>query len=275
MEKLEAKLLKEGWVTSNQFVTAKGEQKNINKSLYSVLIKLGYLSEEKVYMFFAQNSNIPFVKVTDYDLDSELVNLFSEQSYREHLFLPLFKMDNTLYVCMANPLDAGFMGTLEMQAKCDISPLFGCPSEILQAINRFFGPDDKYFDLEDLIVSPQTLELMPFGRESERLPLRIPLEFKITDDRIKLASSSYISATTWDISGSGKALGIKTSMFIPPYTNMLVKFPSKDESYEALAEVTRCHLQKGGEYFIGVKFLQMRDDLLQEFLKQADKSPQE
>lgn len=269
MEELETKLLKENWIDSSQFVAAKAEQKKLKKSLYSVLIKLGFLTEEDVYMFFAQNTNIPFVNIFDYKIDDKLLGLFPEESYRENLFFPLFKTDNSLYICMANPLDAALMNTLEVQVDCDIVPLFGCPSVILKAINTAFGPDDKYFDLEALIVNPQKLEMMPLTRESERLILRIPVDFKISDDKIELISSAYISAVTCDISDSGKSVGIKSLVYLPPSTHINIKFPSQDACYEALAEVTRCHLQRGKQYFLGVKFLEIAPDLLKNILAQA------
>ncbi|MCP4652159.1 MAG: hypothetical protein GY858_02090 [Candidatus Omnitrophica bacterium] len=273
-ERLETKLIKESWVKPNEFIKAKEEQQKSGKSLYSTLIRMNFMTEEDVYMFFAQHALIPFLRISDYELDPELLSFFPEALYRENYFLPIFKVENIMYVCMANPLDAGLVSTLTMQATdLEIYPVFGTPSAIQGAVNAFFGPDDKYFDLEDLIVSPQGLGLMPFWRESERLSIKLPVDFKPVDERVKLVSSSYVSATVLDISASGNALGIRTFIFLPPYSKVMIKFPSKDSSYEASAEVVRCNLERGGRYFLGVKFLEIREDIIKSILAEVKQVP--
>jgi hypothetical protein len=160
-----------------------------------------------------------------------------------------------------------------MQANCEIFPLFASSTAILNAINSFFGPDDKCFNLEDLIVCPQTAGAVPFWRESDRLTLKLEIEIKPDDERIRFVSSSFIPATAWDISFSGKAMGVKTILFIPPTTKLSVRFPGKDPSYEAKAEVVRCNLEKGGKYFLGVRFIDVREDIIQSIVKTAQKRP--
>lgn len=268
ISKLENQLLSDSWINSGQYGQAKEEQEKSGKSLYSIIVRKGYMSEEDVYIFFAQCSNIPFVRISDYKIEESLVNLFSENFYRENLILPLFKIENTLYIAMVNPLDSDLLNTLTMQTKAEISSLFTTPSSILEAINSNFGPDDKYFALEELIFSPQSLHMIPPIRESERLNISLPVEFK-PESGISLISSAFISGVTADISSSGKALGIRTFVFLPSGIQVFVKFPQNDPAYSARAEVVRCSMEKGGRYFLGVKFLDIKDDLVKSILAQA------
>jgi len=261
--KLEGNLIKESWVTASQLLAAKEEQKKNKKSLFSCLVKLGFVNEETLYMFYAQQALIPFVRVSDYCLNSGLVNLFPESMYRENLFVPLFKVESTLYVCLANPLDADLINTLSIKTELDINPMFAVPSAILEAINRFFGPDDKFVNLESLIVSPQTLSKMGFWRESERVAINLPVEFKSTDDKVVLVSSAYVSATASDVSASGRAVGIKTFVFLPAGTKVSVKFPTKNSDQELSGEVARANMDKAGRFFLGVKL----DGVNEEFMK--------
>ncbi len=234
MNELERKLIKDLWVSPDQFMKAEQKKGEISKSIFSSIVKLNYLNEEEIYSFFSQHSQIPLVKISDYRISGDTLGLFPEELYREHLFVPLFKIDNVLYMAMANPLDAEFINTLETRVNFNLHLLFACPSSIISAIDHFFGPDDKYFGiLGDLITSPHALNLVPFWRESERIPVNIPLEFKSTDKRVGLAYSGYIGGTSLDISKNGKAMGIKTIVFIPSNTQILIKFPSQNPSYEA------------------------------------------
>jgi len=270
-EKLESRLVKESWVNPANFLKAKDEQIKSGKSLYATLIRMGYLSEERVYEFFSQQALIPFVKIANYKLDPAVIKVFPERSYRENLFLPLLKIDDIIYVCMANPVDANLVSILEAQSSAQVFPMFSCPSEIQKAIDTIFGPDDRFFDLEDLITYPQTIGVMPFWRESDRLSVKLEAEFKLVDERLKLVSSSYVPATVCDISSSGKALGFKTIVFIPPSMKIMVRFPSKAPDYEAKAEVMRCNLEKGGKYLVGVKLTEIREDVTAAILKDSVK----
>ena len=207
--------------------------------------------------------------VNSSELKEELMNLFPEQIYREHLFIPLFKIDDSLYIAIANPLDTDLINTLSIQSNLDIHPLFSSPSAILEVINRFFGPDDKYFNIQDLIVSPQAIQRLPFWRESERVKVNLPIEFKPQDDRVLLVSSAYIPATCSDISMSGKAMGIKTFLFLPPQTELLIRFPSIDSQYQAKGEVVHCNMEERVRYFLGVKFLEMREDIIRKILEEG------
>lgn len=268
MENLETRLLKDSWVSSNQFNKAKEEQEKTKKTMYSTLIKLGYLTEREIYLFFAHHSRVPFVRISDYKLDESLLGLFSEELYRDHLFVPLFTIEDTLYVAMSNPLDTDLTSMLGMQSKLDICPLFSNPTSILEVINKFFGPDDKYFNLEDLITAPQTLHMVPFLRESERVKIDVPVEFKIEENMINLISQEYISAVCTDISRSGKALGIKTLIFVPPRVKIILKFPPQYPSCLAKGEIAHCDIAEGGQYLLGIELTDAKDDLVKSILKE-------
>jgi hypothetical protein len=54
MAGIEARLIQGGWVTQEQLKTAQLEAGRANKNIWSSLVKLGYLSEEDVFIFFSQ-----------------------------------------------------------------------------------------------------------------------------------------------------------------------------------------------------------------------------
>lgn len=270
MEKIETKLIKEGWINPNQLIKVKHEMSRTKKSLFATIIKYDFMTEEDVYTFFANETNVPFVRLADYKVDEEVLRLFPEQFCRENILIPLFRIENTFYICMATPLDTDLINTLEIKTNMEIAPLFGSPSEILKTLDKYCGPDDRYFNLENLIIPPQLLNMIPFWRESERISVNIPVEFKSDDKRVSLVSSSYISGTALDVSRSGRAMGIRTVIFVPPQTSILIKFPSYDPAYEIKSVAVRCAMERGGKYLMGVKFSDIKDDLIRHILKDAD-----
>ena len=155
-----------------------------------------------------------------------------------------------------------------MKTELEVSPLFCEPKSILKKIDELFGPEDGLFNLESFLMhsysSPSTFM---FCRESERTTVNIPIEIKINDDRVKLIFSAWVSATVCDVSQSGKGMGIKTIVFVPPQINLLVKFSLKDSEYLVKAQVVRCRMTDKGEYFLGLRILEMDKNLREEILR--------
>ncbi len=267
-KELEEKLLRQTHLTVEQLLKAKEEQKKTKKSLFSVLIKLGYLTEEDVYAFFAQQTQIPLIKLSDYEIDAQLISLFSEEFYRENLLLPVFKIENTLFIAMANPLNADLVKEVKMKTELEVSPLFCEPKSVLKKIDEIFGPEDSLFNLESFLMHFYfSSSTFIFCRESERTAVNIPVEIKINDKRVKLIFSDWISATVCDVSQSGKGMGIKIIVFVPPQINLLVKFSLKDSEHLVKAQVVRCRMIDKGGYFLGLRILEMDKNLREEILR--------
>ena len=266
MDELKTKLIKKLKLSPDQFSQVREEQDKTGKSVFSILIKLGLISEEELYIFFGQNFNIPYVRPADYILDEKIIKLFPEELYREHLFLPIFKIENCLYICMANPLDAEFMNMIEMRMGSDIYILFSSPFLIEREINKLFGPDEKNFYLDNLSSSPNRLNMLPFWRESQRLSVELPLEITVQDKRINLSYASYFSAIAVDISYSGEALGVKIDIFIPQGVKVKVKFITQP-FYEITGDVVRCNLEQDGSYWVGIKIIDLEGDFKKKILQ--------
>lgn len=263
MSELRKKLLEENWISEAQFLKADEEAQKLKKSLYAAIVKLGFLSEEDIFAFFSQETKIPLVNVFDYKLNPEILKLFPEEFYRQNLFIPLFKIEDNLYLAMVNPLNTELIDRIEKETNSTVIPLFSPTSAILKALDSFFGPKDYYADLENLILSPSQVEL-PFYRSSQRIKVNLPLEIKPVDENIKLASSSYIPATCVDISEDAEAIGAKVFLYLPPKIKILVKFPFK----EVEAEIVHCTVYRKGFYLLGIRFFKKQKEILEKFLKE-------
>jgi len=266
MTKLEKKLLEKNWITGLQFLKAKEEAQKLKKSFYAAIIKLGYLTEEDIFTFFSQETRIPLVNISEYKLNPELLRLFPEEFYRENLFVPLFKIENNLYLGMMNPLNTELIERVEKETNSTVIPLFSSPSAILKALDNFFGPKDYYVDLEDLTISSSRLSF-PFYRDSERVKVNLPVEIKPVDKNIELVTSSYIPATCVDISENAEAIGVRIFIYFPSKIRLLIKFPSQEEIE---GEVVHCTVKEKGYYLLGIKFFEKQKEFLEKFLKEKN-----
>ncbi len=275
MEELEAKLIQDNWVNAQQLSLAKQEAKRLGKSIWVGLLKLGYLSEEDIAIFLAQESGIIYVRVSDYELSDEIIRLVDENFCRENQVIPLFKIKGTLFVACTNPLDTVLVDSLVKLTACNIEPLLSTAHLITQA-QYYYGIEDKAFTLEKFIVRRAPLHGLMFGRESERLPLNIPVLLKVEDKGLVLHYSSAIEGHTRNISLGGTAVGLHIFLFLPKGVELSLEFrPSQgllqepNQIIKAKGEVVYCLMEKNQKYFLGIKFTEIDEANCSQLLKLA------
>ncbi|MCM8823146.1 MAG: PilZ domain-containing protein [Candidatus Omnitrophica bacterium] len=272
MEDLEKKLLEEHWIGPNELIKAKEDKETIKKSIFASLLRLGYISDIELFMFFGELSSIPFVTIQDYVIDKDILRFLPEEFCRDNLVIPLFKVDSTLFIAMANPFDTEIINSIGNITGLEVNPLIASPKDILKFLDDNFGFPSNFFNIEKFIFPLSKLNNFPHHRESGRIPLNLPLEFKVIDDRVRLVSQQNIPATTFDISCNGKALGIKTFIFIPPTVQLLLNFSLNIGVVQAKGEVAYSRMEKGGRFNMGVKFLDIDDTVISYLLDLAEEN---
>jgi hypothetical protein len=273
---LETKLVFDNWVTIQQLNLAKQEAAKTGRSVWPILVKFGYISEESLFLFFSQESGIPYVKIPDYKVKPEILNLFGENFCRQNSVLPLFKVKDLLFVACSNPLDSALIDSMVKMSGSGIEPLVASAQSVIKALDSYCGPEDKIFDFEKFIVKQPPLHGISFIRESERLDLEMPVNIKIIDDKsLSLQYSSPVEGYTRNISRNGTALGIQAFLFLPKGIELSLEFKPQDSLVtqgnviKAKGEVIYCRMEKGQRYFFGIKLTEIEEDALGRLFKFA------
>jgi len=275
MGDLETKLVEDKWITNEQFYLARQESYRTGKSIWAILIKLGYLAEEDIILFFSKESSIPYIKISDYKIKQEILDLIDENFCIQNLVIPLFKVQKVLFVACNNPLNASLIDTLAKMTGCVIEPLITTAHSILGALDLYWRMEDKIFEAGKFIIKQNPVQGFSLWRESERLPLKIPVSIKIEDESVVVRSSVAIEGNTHDISKGGTAVGLQLFLFLPKGLKVFLKFnPGKNSSIatkilEAKGEVVHCHIEKEMHYFLGIKFIDIQDEVRNALLKLA------
>jgi len=260
MPGLEDKLILSGWITPQQLLRAKQEAQRCKKSLWGTLVKLSLLSPDDLCVFFARESGIPYARIADYKINPDILNLVNEDFCRQNLIFPLFKVNATLFAACANPLDTASIDSLARLCGLEIEPLASPAYSILKALDFYYGPEDKIFAFEKFIAKQPPLSGLPFWRESERLPLNIPVNINIKDASLVSPCSLPISSQSRDISKNGAALGLEILLFLPKGLPICLEFlPPNSPAIKSEGEIVYCRMEKGKKYFLGIKFTQIPD----------------
>mgnify|MGYP001560474189 FL=1 len=272
MENLEDKLVLEKVLTKEQYGRAKEEAYKCQKSFWSMLVKLGFLSADDLSVIFAQESGIAYARIADYKLNPEVMKLLEEGFCRQNSVIPLFKINGVLFPACANPLDTAFMDNLARILSLEIEPLFAPEEAITKALDCYYGPQDKAFSCAELIIKQPALEGLPFWRESERLGLNVPVSITIDDTSLVNPCCQPIESFSRDISRNGAALGLEILFYLPKGTKISIDFkpPQSPQPLKAKGEIIYCRMEKSKNYFLGIKFSQISSEALAQLLNLAE-----
>ena len=139
LEKLKYDLVRSGLVQYEIIEQAQeiADAQNIN--IGQALINSGILTEEAILKFLEEKLHIPFVDLNDYSLDKKCLKFVSYTDAKRYKIIPLFKIENTLTVAMADPLDLFAIDKILESAECSIEPVIASQSVVLTKIEEYYG----------------------------------------------------------------------------------------------------------------------------------------
>ena len=275
MDNLEEKLLHEKLLEPWQLDRAKDNARYSGQSLWVNLVKLGFLSEEDIALFLAQESGIPYVRVSDYVIDQAVLHLIEENFCLQNKVIPIFKLQNTLFVACRNPLDAALQDSLAKMTGCVIEPLVSEAHAILGALDLYWHLDEENFELARFITKRNAVQGFVQWRGADRLPLQLLFELKILDEAITLLSRRVVTGNTFNISSDATALGIQTSIYLPQGVMVLVSLKIVQERavseklIELRGQIVRCEMIKSRQYLLAIKLKNASEAVKQELLDLA------
>ncbi|MFH0877906.1 MAG: ATPase, T2SS/T4P/T4SS family [Candidatus Omnitrophota bacterium] len=139
-------LMKEGIVTQAQLDEVIKVQAKEGGRLGEILLKLGIVTEEDVVVALGKQLNLPYVSMGAGLLkpagDQDLDHVVPKEFAIKNAVLPLSKTMNSITCAMTDPLDIILIDNLRKMTGCEINPVVATKSEILKAIEEFYGKRD-------------------------------------------------------------------------------------------------------------------------------------
>lgn len=134
LEKLKYDLVRAGLVPYETIEQAEEIANAQNINIGQALINSGILTEETIIKFLESKLHIPSVNLEDYTLDENCLKYISYSDARKYRIIPLFKIEDTLTVAMADPLDLFAIDKVVETAACSIEPVIASETSILKRL---------------------------------------------------------------------------------------------------------------------------------------------
>jgi type IV pilus assembly protein PilB len=167
---IEKKLISEGSLAS-----AIAEQKKSGQLLGATLIKMGLITEEALLALLQEQLSLPLVDLRAVVVDEQVLACVKEDMAKKYLAIPVeIEGRSTLVVAMADPLNVAALEDLRFHSGMFIKPVLSSPSQIQEAIDRFYHMDKSMNELIHNIITDDevavaTVEERDEAEEAEAL----------------------------------------------------------------------------------------------------------
>ena len=141
LEKLKYDLVRAGLVPYETIEQAEEIANAQNINIGQALINSGVLTEETLLKFLEAKLHIPYVNLEDYTLDKNCLKFINFSDARKYRIIPLFKIEDTLTIAMADPLDLFAIDKIIETAECSIEPVISSEPSILKKIDEYYKTD--------------------------------------------------------------------------------------------------------------------------------------
>ncbi|MEK6549009.1 MAG: type IV-A pilus assembly ATPase PilB [Nitrospirota bacterium] len=179
---VDAKLITEQQL--NEALTTVKASKGASR-LGSTLVKMGYVEEEKLLQFLAQQYRVQAVDLKMYQsIDPAIIKLVPLELVKKHLVLPLRRVGATLTVAMLDPTNILTLDDLKFRTNYTIEPVIAAETALIETIKKYYGGDvggkadtgsaaksilqAKDYTLSDM---PEGDELSNLGKKADEGPM--------------------------------------------------------------------------------------------------------
>jgi type IV pilus assembly protein PilB len=138
-KRLGERLLEAGLVTERQLAQALQAQQNTGEQLGRLLVRLGYLSEERLLRLLCEDEGIAFTPLDPVPRDPAAIAALPESVARATGAFPLRLEGDRLVVALANPFDVSALTAVQRASGRQVAAAGAPRTRVLEAIDLGYG----------------------------------------------------------------------------------------------------------------------------------------
>ncbi len=132
-------LIDAGAITQDQLKEALEYKEEHHIYLGKAIVTLGFLTEKAMVELLSEQLGIPYLDLSSYEVDNDVLALVDQKIAEKYKILPLFMIDEQLTVATADPLNVQMVDELSMITQKDINLVLATESEIERSIDLFYS----------------------------------------------------------------------------------------------------------------------------------------
>lgn len=132
-------LINSNIISEEQLKQALTLQKKEGGRLGTNLVKLGYITEEKLVSFLSKQYGVPAINLNDHRIDPSVIKLVPYEMARKYLIIPIARVGATLTVAMVDPSNVFAIDDVKFMTGYNVEVVVSSESSIINAINTYYS----------------------------------------------------------------------------------------------------------------------------------------
>jgi type IV pilus assembly protein PilB len=138
-KKLGRLLVSEDIITEDQLKKALEMQQSVGGRLGTNLVKLGYLTEERLVSFLSRQFGVPAINLQERGIDGNLTKLIPAEMAKKYVMIPVSRVGATLTIAMTDPSNVFAIDDVKFMTGYNVEVAVSSESAIVSAINQTYG----------------------------------------------------------------------------------------------------------------------------------------
>ena len=194
-------LQRRGDLSAEQLLQAVEAQREHGGALSSHLVRLGFLSEEKLLSYLEREYRLPVVDPLSLDISREVLNVVPPALVRKHHLIPTSLVRSTLTLAMADPSNLMAINEVKFLTGFDVKVAVTAPTVLQAAIERYYDHGHAAYDEVlsalgnenvEVVRSEDDIDLQELEKSTEEAPVVRLVNALLTDAIRKRASDVHV-----------------------------------------------------------------------------------
>ena len=152
-ERIADALVEDGLLTPQQVEELMEQQKKEGTRFIKLVLDKAYVSEQDMTVCMGRVLNVPPINLSRISIPPEIADLIPRELAQNHKIVPISRLENKLFVAMADPLNVLAMDDVKRITKLDVAPLIASEKAILDKLTSLDAA--KSGSMEDIIQDAQ------------------------------------------------------------------------------------------------------------------------
>jgi type IV pilus assembly protein PilB len=152
-ERIADALVEDGLLTVKQVEELMEQQKKEGTRFIKLVLEKAYVSEQDMTVSMGRVLNVLPINIGRVNIPSEVADLLPREVAHNHKIVPVSRLENRLFLAMADPLNVLAIDDVKRITRLEISPMIASEKAILDKLNNIDAA--KSGSIEDIILDAQ------------------------------------------------------------------------------------------------------------------------
>ena len=152
-ERIADALVEDGLLTAKQIEELLDQQKKGGTRLLKLILEKAYVSEQDMAVSMGRVLNTPPINLARLTIPPDIAELLPRDVSHNHKIIPVARLENKLFIAMADPLNVLALDDVRRITRLEVSPMIAAEKSILDKLASFDAA--KGGSMEDIIQDAQ------------------------------------------------------------------------------------------------------------------------